>query len=46
MVRTGTREAAAAGAVRATTDRFITDDGGVEKWPRADAAPVKLARVG
>lgn len=31
MVRTGMCEAAAAGAVRATTERFITDAGGAEK---------------
>jgi hypothetical protein len=39
-------EAAGAGAVRAITDRFITDDGGVETRPRPFAAPVKLVRVG
>jgi hypothetical protein len=46
IVRTGMCEAAAAGAVRAITDRFITEDGGVETRPRAFAAPVKLVRVG
>jgi len=46
IVRTGMCEAAAAGAVRAITERFITDDGGVETRPRALAAPVKLALVG
>jgi len=40
MVRTGMCEAAAAGAVRATTERFATDAGGVETRPRAFAAPV------
>jgi hypothetical protein len=39
-------EAAAAGAVRAITERFVTDDGGVETRPRPLAAPVKLVRVG
>src|SRR5712692_7404543 len=46
IVRTGMCEAAAAGAVRAMTDRFITEEGGVETRPRALAAPVKLALVG
>jgi hypothetical protein len=48
MVRTEMCEAAAPGAVRAITERFITDDGGVETRPRAFAfaAPVKLPRVG
>ena len=46
IVRTGMCEAAAAGAVRAITERFITDDGGVDTRPRAFAAPVKLALVG
>lgn len=46
IVRTGMCEAAAAGAVRATTERFATDAGGVETRPRAFAAPVKLALVG
>jgi hypothetical protein len=46
MVRTGMCEAAAAGAVRAITERFMTLAGGVETRPRALAAPVKLARVG
>jgi hypothetical protein len=46
MVRTGMCEAAGAGAVRAITDRFVTDDGGVDTRPRAFAAPVKLLRVG
>jgi len=45
-VRTGVCEAAAAGAVRAITERFITDDGGVDTRPRPFAAPVKLLRVG
>jgi hypothetical protein len=40
IVRTGMCEAAAAGAVRATTERFATDVGGVETRPRAFAAPV------
>jgi hypothetical protein len=40
IVRTGMCEAAAAGAVRATTERFATDDGGVDTRPRAFAAPV------
>jgi hypothetical protein len=39
-------EAAAPGVVRATTERFVTDEGGVETRPRAFAAPVKLLRVG
>lgn len=46
IVRTGRCEAPAAGAVRAITERFTTDDGGVETWPRAFTAPVKLVRVG
>lgn len=46
IVRTGMCEAAAPGAVRATTERFITDEGGVDTRPRAFAAPVKLALVG
>jgi hypothetical protein len=46
IVRTGMCEAAAPGAVRATTERFATDDGGVDTRPRAFAAPVKLLRVG
>ncbi len=46
IVRTGMCEAAAAGAVRAITERFITEEGGVETRPRAFAAPVKLALVG
>jgi hypothetical protein len=46
IVRTGMCEAAAAGAVRAMTERFITEEGGVETRPRAFAAPVKLALVG
>lgn len=46
IVRTGMCEAPAAGAVRAMTERFITDEGGVETRPRAFAAPVKLALVG
>jgi hypothetical protein len=46
MVRTGICEAAAAGAVRAITERFATDDGGVATWERAFAVPVKLACVG
>jgi hypothetical protein len=45
-VCTGMCEAAAAGAVRAITARFCTDEGGVETWARAFAAPVKLALVG
>jgi hypothetical protein len=39
-------DAAAAGAVRAITERFITDAGGVDTRPRPFAAPVKLVRVG
>jgi len=39
-------DAAAAGAVRAITDRFITELGGVATRPRAFAVPVKLVRVG
>ena len=46
MVRTGMCEAAAAGAVRAITERFVILAGGVETRPRVLAAPVKLARVG
>src|SRR5712664_491292 len=46
IVRTGVCEAAAAGAVRATTARFDTEEGGVETLPRAFAAPVKLALFG
>src|SRR4030088_2451235 len=46
IVRRGICEAAAAGAVRAMTERSSTDEGGVETWPRAFAAPVKLALVG
>jgi hypothetical protein len=46
IVRTGMCEAAAPGVVRATTDRFVTDDGGVATRPRAFAVPVKLLRVG
>jgi hypothetical protein len=46
IVLTGTCEAAALGAVRATTARFTTDEGGVATRPRAFAAPVKLLRVG
>jgi len=39
-------EAAAPGDVRATTERFIAELGGVATCPRAFAAPVKLVRVG
>ena len=46
IVRTGMCEAAAAGAVRAITERFITLAGGVDTRPPAFAAPVKLVRVG
>jgi len=46
IVRTGICEAAAAGAVRATTERFVTEAGGVDTRPRAFAEPVKLLRVG
>jgi hypothetical protein len=46
IVRTGICEAAAAGAVRAITERFATDDGGVATCDRAFAVPVKLAWVG
>src|SRR5260370_26468239 len=46
IVRTGVCEAAAAGAVRATTERFATDEGGVATRPWAFAAPVKLALFG
>jgi hypothetical protein len=46
IVRTGMCEAAAPGAVRAMTERFVTEDGGVETRPRLFAAPVKLVRVG
>jgi hypothetical protein len=46
IVRTGVCEAAAPGAVRATTERFATEAGGVATRPRAFAAPVKLVRVG
>jgi hypothetical protein len=40
MVRTGMWEAPVAGAVRAITARFVTEDGGVDTRPRALAAPV------
>lgn len=40
IVRTGMCDAAAAGAVRATTERLDTDAGGVATRPRAFAAPV------
>jgi hypothetical protein len=46
IVRTGMCEAAAPGAVRATTERFDTDEGGVATRPCAFAAPVKLALFG
>jgi hypothetical protein len=46
MVRTGMCEAAAAGAVRAITERFCIEDGGVEIWPRALTAPMELWRFG
>jgi hypothetical protein len=46
MVRTGMWEAAAPGAVRAITERFVTEEGGLRIPPRAFAAPVKLVRVG
>jgi hypothetical protein len=46
IVRTGMCEAAAPGAVRAITERFATDAGGVETRPRAFTVPVKLLRVG
>jgi hypothetical protein len=46
IVRTGMCEAAAPGAVRAITERFITEAGGIETRPRLFAAPVKLVRVG
>jgi hypothetical protein len=45
MVRTGIREAAAAGAVRATTVRFCTAVGGVDRALML-AAPNELCRVG
>jgi hypothetical protein len=45
MVRTGIREAADAGAVRATTVRFCTAVGGVERALTL-AAPNELCRVG
>jgi hypothetical protein len=45
MVRTGIREAAAAGAVRATTLRFCTAAGGIEPALML-AAPNELCRVG
>jgi hypothetical protein len=44
-VRTGIRDAAAAGAVRATTVRFCTAVGGVER-ALMFAAPNELCRVG
>ena len=46
IVWTGEWEAAAAGAVRAMTARFCTDEGGVEMWPRVFAAPKELCLVG
>jgi hypothetical protein len=46
MVLTGMCEAAALGAVRATTERLATDEGGVATCPRPFAAPLKLALVG
>jgi hypothetical protein len=46
IVLTGACDAAAPGAVRATTARFATDDGGVATRPRAFAAPVRLLCVG
>lgn len=46
IVRTGMCEAAAPGAVRAITERLVTEAGGVATRPRALAAPVKLLRVG
>jgi len=46
IVRTGMCEAAAPGAVRAITDRFVTEAGGAATRPRPFAAPVKLLRVG
>src|SRR5439155_2884826 len=44
--RIGMCEAAEFGAVRATTARLCTEDGGTETRPRALTAPVKLFRVG
>jgi hypothetical protein len=46
IVRTGICDAAAAGAVRAITERFMTELGGVATRPCPFAAPVKLVRVG
>jgi hypothetical protein len=46
IVLTGMCEAAALGAVRATTERLATDEGGVATCPRPFAAPLKLALVG
>jgi hypothetical protein len=40
IVLTGMCEAAAPGDVRATTERFIAEDGGVATRPRPFAAPV------
>ena len=46
MVRTGVCEAAAPGVVRAITERFCTDAGGVATCALMLAAPNELCRVG
>ena len=46
LPRSGLKMGAEAGAVRAITERFATDDGGVATCDRAFAVPVKLACVG
>lgn len=46
MVCTGICEAAAAGAVRAITERFCIEEGGVETRPPRFAAPSELCLVG